>query len=147
MKREAQHTAMYSIGEAAKKLDVSVQLLRLYEERGLIIIQKSDGNQRMYTDDDLERIRCIREAINEQKISMEGIRRIHSLIPCWEMIHCPVKKRKDCPAYGSHKAGCWTYEHTNTDCALRDCRACKVYQYSSECKNIKPLIQRSLSTS
>jgi MerR family transcriptional regulator, heat shock protein HspR len=133
----------YSIGEVARMLEVSVQTLRLYEERGLVLIQKSAGNQRIYTQEDIERIRCIRNAINEQKISMEGIRRIHSLIPCWDIVSCPPKKRNECRAYGSHAAGCWTYEQQNTDCAARDCRACKAYQLSSDCGNIKKLIQRS----
>jgi MerR family transcriptional regulator, heat shock protein HspR len=143
MKTETEETAIYSIGEVARMLDVSVQTLRLYEERGLVLIQKSAGNQRIYTQDDIERIRCIRTAINEQKISMEGIRRIHSLIPCWEAINCPSKKRIECPAYISHHAGCWTYDHKKSDCATRDCRTCKVYQISSDCGNIKKLIQQS----
>jgi MerR family transcriptional regulator/heat shock protein HspR len=147
MRTETKEFTIYSIGEVAKLLGVSVQILRLYEKRGLVLIQKSAGNQRIYTEDDIERIRCIRNAINEQKISMEGIRKIHSLIPCWEMVSCPSEKRSDCPAYSSHDAGCWTYNQNNTDCATRDCRACKVYQLSSDCGNIKKLIQRSLSIS
>ncbi len=147
MRTEIKGPRIYSIGEVAKQLGVSVQILRLYEERGLVIIQKSAGNQRVYTQDDIERIRCIRMAINDQKISMEGIRRIHSLMPCWEIVNCPPEKRSDCPAYGSHDAGCWTYEQKNTDCAARDCRACNVYQLSSDCGNIKKMIQRSLSIS
>jgi MerR family transcriptional regulator/heat shock protein HspR len=147
MGTETKESEIYSIGEVAKLLDVSVQILRLYEERGLVLIQKSAGHQRIYKEDDIERIRCIRMAINEQKISMEGIRRIHSLIPCWEIVSCPAENRNDCPAYGSHNAGCWTYEQKNTDCSTRNCRTCKVYQLSSDCGNIKKLIQRSLSIS
>ena len=147
MRTETIESPVYSIGEVAKLLNVSVQILRLYEERGLLVVQKSSGHQRIYTEDDIARIRCIRMAINEQKISMEGIRRIHSLIPCWELVNCLPEKRNDCPAYGSHIAGCWTYEQKNTDCASRDCRACKVYQLSSDCGNIKKMIQRSLSIS
>lgn len=146
MKIETKKSSMYSIGEVAQMLDVSVQTLRLYEERGLVLIQKSSGNQRIYTQDDIERIRCIRNAINEQKISMEGIRRIHALIPCWEVVQCPLEKRNNCPAYGSHDAGCWTYEQKTTDCATRDCRSCEVYKLSSDCGNIKKLIQRSLGS-
>ena len=145
MRIDTKESTIYSIGEVANLLGVSVQILRLYEERGLVLIQKSAGNQRIYTEDDIERIRCIRNAINQQKISMEGIRKIHSLIPCWEMVNCPHKKRSECHAYISHDAGCWTYEQKNTDCATRDCRACKVYQLSSDCGTIKKLIQRSFN--
>jgi MerR family transcriptional regulator, heat shock protein HspR len=147
MKIERKEAAIYSIGEAAKLLGVSVQILRLYGERGLVLIQKSAGNQRFYTEEDIERIRCIRNAINEQKISMEGIRKIHSLIPCWEIVNCPIEKRNDCLAYTSHDAGCWTHEQKNTDCATRNCRACTVYRLSSDCGNIKKLIQGSFNIS
>ena len=145
MRIKIKESTIYSIGEIAKLLGVSVQILRLYEERGLVLIQKSAGKQRIYTEEDIERIRCIRTAINEQKISMEGIRRIHSLIPCWEVVSCSPEKRNDCPAYDSHDAGCWTHEKKDTECAIRDCRTCKVYEFSSDCGNIKKLIQQSLN--
>jgi MerR family transcriptional regulator, heat shock protein HspR len=144
MKTEIKESILYSISEAATILQVSQQTLRYYEERGLILIQKSAGNQRNYTQEDIERIRCIRTAINEEKISVEGIRRIHAFIPCWEVLSCPQEQRNDCPAYKTHDAGCWTHKKENTDCAVRECRLCKVYQLSSDCENIKKLIQRSL---
>ncbi len=134
--------AVFDIGTVARMLNVSVQTLRLYERRGLILVQKSAGNQRRYTASDIERLRCIREAITRHKISIEGIRRLQSLIPCWELIKCPKEQRLACPAYIEHEAGCWTYKHRKNVCAYADCRACNVYLESSNCGKIKALIHR-----
>lgn len=131
---------IYSIGTAARILGVSVQTLRLYESEGLIIISKSDGNQRIYSESDIERLRCIRKAINEDKISIGGMKRIHGMIPCWDIIKCTAEERTVCPAFKNHLGGCWTYQHEHSVCAERDCRLCEVYKLSSNCGQIKEMI-------
>ena len=121
-------------------LDVSVETIRLYERRGLILAEKSKGNQRLYSDADIERLRCIRMAINDHKISIEGIRRLHSMIPCWTHVQCPESDREKCPAYMVAEAGCWTYAHQGNACHGRTCRTCPVYLQSADCGKIKALI-------
>jgi MerR family transcriptional regulator/heat shock protein HspR len=140
MKTKNKEANSYSIGEVAKILDVSVQTLRLYEERGLILIQKTEGNQRFYTEEDIDRIRCIRKAINEEKISMAGIQRIFSLIPCWQIVGCSVEHRSKCPSFKGHTSPCWSYDHQKNPCAKTDCRLCEVYKMSSDCGKIKNTI-------
>jgi MerR family transcriptional regulator, heat shock protein HspR len=138
--KKQENTPELSIGEAAQSLYISVETIRLYERKGLILITKTDGNQRLFSKSDIERIKCIRTAINEHKISIEGIRRIQSLVPCWEHIKCSRKQKEKCPAYRRSDAGCWTYKDKIKDCADRDCRSCKVYLLSGDCENIKSLI-------
>ena len=137
----------FSIGEVAEMLNISVETIRLYERRGLLLTVKSDNSQRVFSESDVERIRCIRSAINEHKISIEGIRRIQSLVPCWELIQCPNEQREKCPAYLRSDAGCWTYRDKQNECATRDCRSCKVYQLSGDCNNIKSLIHHDVISS
>ncbi len=136
-------TPTFTIGEVAQELKVSVETIRLYERRGLMLIEKTNGNQRVFSKSDIERIKCIRTAINEHKISIEGIRRIQSFIPCWEHVQCPVEQRQTCPAYLRMDAGCWTYKHSTNKCADRKCRSCKVYQLSGDCEKIKSLVHHS----
>ena len=133
-------TPLYTIGTVARMLEVSVQTLRLYERRGLILTYKTEGNQRLYSKSDIERLKCIRAAIGDHKISIEGIRRIQSMVPCWENVLCPMDQRVWCPAYAASDAGCWTYEHKSNVCAGRDCLHCKVYLVSGDCGNIKSLV-------
>lgn len=136
---------LYSIGTAARMLGVSVQTLRLYERRGLILAQKSSGNQRLYSPSDIERLKCIRTSINKHKISIEGIRRIQSMVPCWENVQCPMEQRLECPAFISSDAGCWTYNHKTNVCAGRDCLHCKVYLLAGDCERIKSLVHHQPS--
>ncbi len=142
MAQHDKHTPIYSIGTVASMLGISVQTIRLYEQRGLLVVEKSEGNQRRYSQSDVERLECIRKTINEEKISIEGIRRIHSMIPCWEHIQCPMEQRIVCPAYMRHDAGCWTYKHQSNICSQHNCRDCAIYQQSVDCNNIKSLIRK-----
>lgn len=133
-------TPMYSIGTAARMLGISVQSLRMYESEGLIAPFKTAGNQRLYSDEDIERLECIRKAINEEKISIGGMKHIHALIPCWDIIQCSDAERMVCPAFTNNSGGCWTYKHEHSVCASRDCRLCAVYKISNDCKKIKEQI-------
>jgi MerR family transcriptional regulator/heat shock protein HspR len=134
---------LYSIGTVARILAVSVQTLRLYESEGLILARKSPGGQRLYTETDLERLRCIRQAITQEKISIAGIRRMQSLVPCWQIVHCPKEERTICPAFTDHDGGCWTYRHSGNACEGHDCRQCDVYRMATTCAGIKKMIQQS----
>ena len=129
------------IRTAAKMLNVSVHTLRMYEREGLIIPSKTEGNQRAYSKSDLERIECIRKAINELKISINGIKTIYSLIPCWNVVNCSDLDRKNCKAFDQHSSPCWTYKHRKNICAKLDCRDCAVYKENSNCGKVKELIK------
>ncbi len=135
-------TPIYPIRTAAKILGISIPTLRKYENEGLIIPHKSEGNQRIYSESDLNRIRCVRKAINDSKISINGIRAIYSLIPCWEVVKCSEEDRKVCNAFQSHERPCWTFHHPSTTCENRDCRECDVYTKYSECGKVKDLIKK-----
>lgn len=131
---------VYSIGTVARMLDVSVETLRMYERRGLILVDKTETNQRLYSEADVDRLRCIRSAIRNEKISVEGLRRLHSMVPCWKHVNCPIEQRSNCPAFLSPQAGCWTYRHSSNVCTDRECRACVVYQRSADCEGLKRLV-------
>ena len=136
----------YSIGEAADLLGVSVPTLRLYERAGLILPIRKDSKHRIYAGSDLERVRCIRRAINHKKISIAGIRSLLAMIPCWKVKDCPEEIRRDCPAFNGTDAPCWAVENRPWKCARADCRACSVYVDSADCQNVKQLVTR-LTTS
>ena len=131
---------LYPISSAAKILDISVHTLRMYEKEGLIIPFKKESNHRLYSKTDIDRLKCIRKAINESKISIAGIKSIYSLIPCWEITKCSKKDRETCEAFNTHSKPCWTFKHSNNLCGEKDCRKCDVYGLYSECGKIKELI-------
>lgn len=132
---------IFPIRTAAELLKISIPTLRLYEKEGLIIPHKSDSNQRAYSKRDLERIECIRRSIKKSKISINGIKAMLALIPCWEIIRCSDRDRENCPSYTDSSKPCWAHKHTNTSCASNDCRNCKVYKGFSECGQVKETIK------
>jgi MerR family transcriptional regulator/heat shock protein HspR len=140
-------TPLHSIGSVARMLGVSVQTLRMYERRGLILARKSAGNQRLYSQSDIERLKCIRMSVSKHKISIEGIRRIQSMVPCWENVQCPPEQRSACPAFVASDAGCWTYKHEANVCAGRECLNCNVYLLAGDCEQIKSLVHHKSSHS
>ncbi len=67
---------IFTISNAAKILGISVHTLRMYEREGLIIPFRKESNQRLYSNQDIERVKCIQKTINKDKINIEGIRRV-----------------------------------------------------------------------
>ncbi len=60
--------ANYRIGELAAKVGLTERTIRYYEERGLLeSVKRLDGGQRVYTDDDVRRLKFI------QKLKVLGL--------------------------------------------------------------------------
>jgi MerR family transcriptional regulator/heat shock protein HspR len=131
---------IYTISTAANILGISVHTLRMYENQGLIIPFKKSSNQRLYSNDDVERIRCIRKTINEDKISINGIKTILSMVPCWKIVGCN-ESGEACQAFSEHNNPCWTLKKNNNYCTERDCRECVVYKDFANCGSIKTKIK------
>ncbi|MFU8836777.1 MAG: MerR family transcriptional regulator [Thiohalomonadaceae bacterium] len=51
--------ARYKIGDAAKRLGISVRTLRFYEEEGLITPIRTSGGTRLYTEAHLEQLQAV----------------------------------------------------------------------------------------
>jgi MerR family transcriptional regulator/heat shock protein HspR len=135
------HEPLFPISTAAKLLSVSVQTLRLYEKEGLILPFKKSSKHRLYSKADIERIECIRGAITEKKMSINGIRTMYSLIPCWDIVNCSEEDKNNCQAYKGHSQPCWSYSHPETICESKSCRECDVYKNFVDCEKIKDSIK------
>lgn len=64
---------LFNISQIAKLLKLSPNTLRNWEKRGLLMPQRSNGNQRLYSKQDLYRIRYILYLNRERKIPMNDI--------------------------------------------------------------------------
>ena len=91
---------IYPIGIAAELLGVHPRTLRIYEEEGFLTPRRRRG-RRYYTEDDLKWLECIRHLIHEEKISVEGLRRLLHLQECWEIRGCGRRQRARCGGHGS----------------------------------------------
>jgi MerR family transcriptional regulator/heat shock protein HspR len=112
----------------------------MYERVGLLIAHRNESGHRLFSPEDIERIRCLRAAINQQKISIQGIRRILGMLPCWRIKNCPEHARSECPAFRFHEGPCWTATGRRWECQGEVCRSCDVYRQHAECSSIKEVI-------
>ena len=56
---EEEQEIRYTISQIADELDVSTRTIRFYEEKGLIKLQRTSGNQRIYTPRNKARLKLI----------------------------------------------------------------------------------------
>lgn len=131
------------IGEAARRLDVAVETIRMYEREGLLLVHKTESGQRLFSASDVHWISCIRRLITERGLNLEGIRRMLALLPCWELKPCSESDRSKCPAYLNAMKPCWMIKaQLTSNCQTFDCRACKVYESAQHCDNLKELLRK-----
>ena len=70
MKRRAK---TFTISAVAEQFDVHPQTLRLYEREGLLKPSRSEGNTRLYTDGDLERLELILSLTRDLGVNLAGV--------------------------------------------------------------------------
>jgi MerR family transcriptional regulator/heat shock protein HspR len=63
----------YMISAVAEMYDIHPQTLRLYEREGLLLPSRSEGNTRLYTDEDLERLEFILNLARDLGVNIAGI--------------------------------------------------------------------------
>lgn len=63
----------YTISVVAKIYDVHPQTLRLYEREGLMKPSRSQGNTRLFTDEDLERLEVILSLTRDMGVNLAGV--------------------------------------------------------------------------
>ena len=137
---------VYTIGVAASKLGVSVHTLRLYETEGLIITYKTPTGRRLYSDLELEKVKCIKKMIQEEGLNFEGIRRLLAFVPCFKLRECASKHGTLCKAYKIRTKPCWATEEKCLD-PYPSCRDCPVYQKIVSCEDVEKLVYSSFCKS
>src|SRR5215475_3017137 len=65
--------AAYMISAVAEQYEIHPQTLRLYEREGLLKPSRSDGNTRLYTDQDLERLEVILKLTRDLGVNLAGV--------------------------------------------------------------------------
>ena len=65
--------AAYMISAVAEQYQIHPQTLRLYEREGLLKPSRSEGNTRLYTDQDLERLEVILKLTRDLGVNLAGV--------------------------------------------------------------------------
>jgi MerR family transcriptional regulator, heat shock protein HspR len=63
----------YMISAVAEMYGIHPQTLRLYEREGLLKPSRTEGNTRLYTDEDLERLEFILNLARDLRVNISGI--------------------------------------------------------------------------
>lgn len=77
------------IGQVAERAGVSVRALRYYEEQGLLHTERTPAGQRVFQDDDVDRVRLY------QQFYAAGLTSSHiaQLLPCLDSGHTDAEQR------------------------------------------------------
>jgi MerR family transcriptional regulator, heat shock protein HspR len=70
---------VYMISVAAELAGMHPQTLRIYESRGLIQPKRSPKNTRLYSQEDVDRLRRIQELTSELGMNLAGVEKVFEL--------------------------------------------------------------------
>lgn len=64
---------IFTLSVAADLLGLHPRTLRIYEEKGLVVPARTDGNRRRYSQNDIQRFQFIRQ-LTSHGVNLEGVR-------------------------------------------------------------------------
>jgi MerR family transcriptional regulator/heat shock protein HspR len=67
---------IYFISMAAKLLDMHPQTLRKYERLGLVRPTRTVGSMRVYSREELDRLKLIKRLVEEDGVNLAGVKRL-----------------------------------------------------------------------
>ena len=78
-KKQEEGRALYMISVAAELAGMHPQTLRIYEQRGLIVPARTPKNTRLYSDEDIERLRYIQKLTTKMGMNLAGVEKVLEL--------------------------------------------------------------------
>ena len=72
-KRAERGKAYYMISAVSQKYKIHPQTLRLYEREGLLKPSRTDGNTRLYSEDDLRQLELILNLTRDLGVNLAGV--------------------------------------------------------------------------
>jgi len=84
--------AAYMISAVAGQYQVHPQTLRLYEREGLLKPSRSEGNTRLYTDEDLERLEVILDLTRTLGVNLAGVEIILNMREKMSAMQCQIEE-------------------------------------------------------
>ena len=82
------------ISVAARMLGMHPQTLRKYERLGLVQPTRTIGSMRLYSREEIERIKLIKRLVDEAGINLAGVQRLLSIADIIHRIRPMVRERR-----------------------------------------------------
>ena len=74
------------ISDAARLLDMHPQTLRKYERLGLVHPARTVGSMRLYSRDEIEKLRFIKRLVDESGVNLAGVQQLLSVAEAMQRI-------------------------------------------------------------
>ena len=87
--------AYYMISAVASKYDIHPQTLRLYEREGLLTPSRTEGNTRLYSEEDLEQLETILALTRDLGVNLAGVEIILNMRTKIERMQAEVNEFMD----------------------------------------------------
>jgi MerR family transcriptional regulator, heat shock protein HspR len=84
--------AAYMISAVAEQYAIHPQTLRLYEREGLLKPSRSEGNTRLYTGEDLERLEVILHLTRDLGVNLAGVDIIMNMREKMGQMHAQIQE-------------------------------------------------------
>jgi MerR family transcriptional regulator/heat shock protein HspR len=85
---------LYFISMAARLLDMHPQTLRKYERLGLVRPTRTVGAMRVYTQDELDRLRLIKYLVDDAGVNLAGVQRLLEIAEAVQRIRPLMKEAR-----------------------------------------------------
>lgn len=118
---------IYPIGVVAELIGVHPRTIRVYEQEGLIKPPRR-GGKRFFSNADLQWLKCLRKLIAEDGLNIAGIKKMLSMVSCWQIRNCDEETRKNCPALLNFSIPCWELKPQACRQQGLNCIECEVYR-------------------
>jgi MerR family transcriptional regulator/heat shock protein HspR len=82
------------ISVAARMLGMHPQTLRKYERLGLVQPTRTIGSMRLYSREELARIKLIKRLVDESGINLAGVQRLLSVVDTVQRVRPLVRERR-----------------------------------------------------
>jgi len=93
--RQTQTRALFMISVAAELSGKHPQTLRIYEQKGLITPARTPKNTRLYSEEDIQRLRYIQRLTTELGMNLAGVEKVIELEEQIESLHSRIAKLRD----------------------------------------------------
>jgi MerR family transcriptional regulator/heat shock protein HspR len=130
---------LYTIGIVSEIIKEHPETLRVWEKNQLLKPQR-DGCQRRYSNNDILRLRFIKNLIDEKGLNIAGVKHIISMYSCWDKRNCKGGAHKNSSVAVNESKPCWKIE--GTFCLLPSdksemCSSCIMYKSCVNCNGCR----------
>ena len=86
---------LYMISVVAELFHIHPQTLRIYEREGFIKPKRTEGNTRLYSDEDIERVRRIQHLTQDVGVNLAGVEVVFKLLSDMHRMQAEMAQEMD----------------------------------------------------